>query len=197
MRAESQKIRIAIVHQVTPEVEPPRITAHFNRGFTVNVKHLGIALAASILVLPAAASAAPTQQLQINATVVKSCDFNPIPAIALGSYDWHTGISTTVSNELSVECNSGVVYSFSADRGVNSVGTQNNLANGSTMLAYSLLVNDGTASPFDPATNTGSGVTAETATGHIDQYALVLNVPAAQMVPAGAYSDTVTFSLAY
>jgi spore coat protein U-like protein len=31
----------------------------------------------------------------------------------------------------------------------------------------------------------------------MDQYALVLNVPAAQMVPAGAYSDTVNFNLNY
>lgn len=163
----------------------------------MNVKHLGIALAASLLAAPAAASAAPTQQLQISATVVKSCDFNPIPSIALGSYDWHSGISTTVSSELSVECNAGVVYSFSADRGLNAVGTQNNLSNGTTDLAYTLLVNDGTASPFDPATNTGSSPTSETATGTTDHYALVLSVPAAQMVPAGAYTDTVTFSLAY
>ncbi len=164
----------------------------------MNVKQIGLTLAAATMaVLPVAASAAPTQQLQINATVLKSCDFNPIPAIALGSYDWHTGISTTVSNELSVICNQGVVYSFSSDRGLNASGSQNNLAGPSAMLAYSLLVKDGGANPFDPATNTGSAVASETASGQTDSYALVLAVPSGQMVPAGAYSDTVNFTLTY
>ena len=163
----------------------------------MNIKHLGFALAAVVAVLPMAASAAPTQQLQISATVVKSCDFAPIPAIALGTYDWHAGISTTVGGELSVECNSGVVYSFTSDRGANAVGAQNFLSSGTSTLAYSLLVKDGGTSPFDPAANGQSNPSTEIATGHMDQYALVLNVPAAQMVPAGAYSDTVNFSLNY
>jgi spore coat protein U-like protein len=165
----------------------------------MNIKSLGLTLAAAVVaVLPVAASAAaPTQQLQVSANVIKSCDFNPIPAIALGSYDWHTGISTTVGGELSVTCNAGVVYSFTSDRGLNAVGSQNNLSSGTATLAYSLLVKDSSASPFDPAANTGSSAETEIASGKNDQYSLVLNVPSAQMVPAGAYTDTVTFSLNY
>jgi spore coat protein U-like protein len=160
-------------------------------------KHLGLAIAALVAVLPVAASAAPTQQLQISANVIKSCDFNPIPAIALGTYDWHKGINTTVGGELNVTCNQGVVYSFSSDRGLNAVGSQNNLSSGTASLAYSLLVNDGSANPFDPAANSGATAQTETASGKADSFALAINVPASQMVPAGAYSDTVTFSLNY
>lgn len=56
---------------------------------------------------------------------------------------------------------------------------------------------DAGAAPFDPAANDGASAETEIATGNVDPYALVLNVPAAQMVPAGTYTDTVTFSLNY
>jgi spore coat protein U-like protein len=88
------------------------------------------------------------------------------------------------------------VYSFSSDRGLNNVASQNFLSSGTATLAYSLMVNDG-RSPFDPATNGQANAQTEIATGRTDSYALAINVPASQMVPAGAYSDTVTFNLNY
>jgi spore coat protein U-like protein len=128
---------------------------------------------------------------------VKSCDFNPIPAASLGTYNWHAGLDTTVEGGLSVECNAGVVYSFSSDHGINADGTQNYLASGAYKLGYSLLVDDGNGHPYDPATNVGPGAIDEVASGRVDRYALVLDVPTSQMVPAGAYADTVSFSLNY
>ncbi len=163
----------------------------------MNAKQNGLVLAVAIATLPGAALAGPAQQLQIGANVAKSCDFKPIPPAALGSYNWHVGIDTTVAGGLSVQCNAGVVYWFTSDRGVNSVGSQNFLASGDWKLAYSLLVQDGGARPFDPAGNGGAAPVTEIATGNVDRYALVLSVPASQMVPAGAYVDTVSFSLNY
>ncbi len=136
-------------------------------------------------------------QTEVSSDDAKTCSFAPISAIALGPYDWQKGISTTVGAELSVQCNLGVVYSFASDRGLNSVAAQNFLASGSSRLAYTLLVKDAGAAPFDPAANDGASAETEIATGNVDPYALVLNVPAAQMVPAGTYTDTVTFSLNY
>jgi spore coat protein U-like protein len=158
------------------------------------VKSLAIGLA--IVASPLAAFAAPgPEQVQISATVVKSCTFAPIPSINLGNYDWQAGITSTVSNELSVECNKGVAYWFYSDRGLNSQGSQNNMASNGSLLAYSLNVIDGNG-PFDPAQNF-NGQETETASGSVDNYALALNVPAKQTVPTGTYADTVTFNLSY
>ena len=155
------------------------------------------ALAAALAALPARAAAAPGQQLQLGATVVKSCDFNPIAAASLGTYNWHAGIDTTVTGGLTVRCNAGVIYSISSNRGLNGDGSQNFLAYGSSLLGYSLLIQDGNGNRYDPATNVGPGAVGEVASGSTDSYGLVLSVPTAQMVPAGAYVDTVSFSLNY
>ena len=159
------------------------------------VKSLVIGLAIVSAPMAAFAAAPGPQQLQITASVVKSCTFAPIPAINLGTYDWQAGITTTVSNELNVQCNKGVAYWFYSDRGLNSVGSQNNLASNGNLLGYTLNVIDGNGQ-FDPAQNF-NGQSTETATGSVDSYALALAVPAKQMVPTGSYADTVTFNLAY
>jgi len=155
------------------------------------------AIVAALAALPAGAAAAPAQQLHVAATVVKSCDFDPIPAASLGTYNWHAGIDTTVTGGLTVRCNAGVLYSISSNRGLNGDGSQNFLASGSSLLGYTLLIQDGNGNRYDPATNVGSGAVNEVASGSTDSYGLVLSVPTAQMVPAGAYADTVSFSLNY
>jgi spore coat protein U-like protein len=95
---------------------------------------------------------------------------------------------------LAVTCNLGVVYSITSDRGLAAGGAQNYLTFGSQKLAYSLLVG-GASGTFDPAAS-GQPQT-EIASGKLDAFSLVVNVPAAQMVPVGPYTDTVTFSLNY
>jgi spore coat protein U-like protein len=161
-----------------------------------------LALVALIATFPSMASAAPvhppgSRQLQIFTNVAESCTFNPIPAIALGNYDWRQGIETTVGGELSVMCNRSTFYSFTADRGLNSQNGNNNMSSGSKLLAYSLLVDNGSGAAFDPANNLLGREQTEVASGRTDSYAVTIDVPARQMVPAGAYDDTVTFSLNY
>jgi spore coat protein U-like protein len=159
----------------------------------MNARHLALSSAvAAALAAPAAAD--PTLNTQFSSNAEKACDFAPAPAVTLGAYDWHAGITTTVPSELAVKCNVGVVYSITSNRGLGGSSTQNYLAFGSTMLAYTLLVQPAGARSFDPA---ASDVPTQVASGNLDQFALVLNVPAAQMVPVGAYTDVVTFTLDY
>jgi spore coat protein U-like protein len=164
----------------------------------VNVKHIARAVAGIIAVSGSTASAAaPPQQITISADVPKSCNFDPIPAIAVGAYDWRTGISASVGGELSVTCTQGAVFSFTADRGTNSIGSQNYLASGSAKLAYSLLVAASNATTFDPAAAATTNAATMIASGRNDRFAIQITIPPAQLVPPGAYTDTVTFSLDY
>jgi spore coat protein U-like protein len=165
----------------------------------MNVRSLGLAivLAASALVPVATRAAAPSEQLQISANVAKSCDFDPIPSIALGNYDWHAGIFSTIGGELTVKCNVGVVYWFTADRGLNPVSSWNGLSSGTSTLLYTLLVQEPDMQEINPAANSGPGAQLQLASGKKDTYGITIVVPAAQMVPAGQYADTVTFSLNY
>ncbi len=169
----------------------------------MNVKSIALGLALTASALPLAAPAASfagnaqTQKLNITVTVSDSCAFSPIPAIS-NSYDWQAGIpATTYANELAVQCNKSTPYYFTSDRGENAVGSQNNLkdTNGD-VLGYSLLVNDGSSTPWDPAVNTG-GTNFETASGNVDSYSLVFAAPKGQQVPVGSYADVVTFTLTY
>ena len=160
-----------------------------------------LTLVALIASLPIAASAdpagrAPQRHLQISTNVSESCTFNPIPAIALGTYDWRAGIDTTVGNELSVICNPGTFYSFTSDRGLNSRNGRNYMSSGRALLVYSLLVADGSGT-FDPTTDQLGRDQVEVASGKTDGYGLAIDVAANQTVPAGVYDDTVTFSLNY
>jgi spore coat protein U-like protein len=160
----------------------------------MNARHLALSSAFAVVALAAPATADPTLNTQFSSNAEKACDFAPAPAVTLGAYDWHAGISTTVPSELAVKCNVGVVYSITSDRGLGGSSTQNYLAFGSTRLAYTLLVQPAGAPPFDPA---ASGSATQVASGNLDQFAIVLNVPAAQLVPVGAYTDVVTFTLDY
>jgi spore coat protein U-like protein len=158
-----------------------------------------VALVASLPLVEsvaAPATAAPPRQLQLSANVSESCTFEPIPAIALGAYDWRKGIDTTVGNELSVICNQGTFYSFTSDHGRNAKNGRDYMSSGFASLAYSLLVTDGSGS-FDPTVDQLGREQVEVASGKTDGYGISIDVAANQTVPAGAYDDTVTFSLNY
>jgi spore coat protein U-like protein len=169
----------------------------------MKIKHIALGLAFAMSALPMAASAATfgvgsaNQKLNITVAVTDSCSFIAIPSIT-NSYDWQSGIvATTYPNELNVQCNKSTPYFFTADRGESFVGAQNKLKDtAGDLLNYSLLVSDASATPWDPANNTG-GSNSEIATGAADAYALVFAAPAGQQVPVGSYADVVTFTLTY
>ena len=162
-------------------------------------------IAAVLLPLIAgSASAVPnpvTATFQVSATVLKACNVSAT-ALAFGNYTPGAGAIAGTS-AINVGCTKGTPYTMSVGTGSTAGGTisQRLMTNGTGSLQYNVytsstyttLLGDGTAGSSKVA-GTGSGLASPQIT---TVYGQVPDVATNQVATPGAYTDTLTVSVAY
>lgn len=158
-------------------------------------KFLIVALAG---MAPLAASAATaTTTFAVTATVLNVCTV-AATNLAFTSYDPTSATANDGTSTISVTCTLNAPYTVSLSQGTNgtAVTARKMLRTGATdLLAYSLYrdsartLNWGVTAGTDTASGTGSGL--------LQTLTVYGRMPAAAVVPAGAYADTVTVTVNY
>ncbi len=170
------------------------------------INTLGLALAASLVTLPAMAATA-TGNLTVTATVQSSCLVGTSAgATNNAALNFGTISSTVAANDadtttgtaLSVLCNSGAAYTIWAGAGANASGTQRRMLGSvaGNYLPYNLYTTTGRTVAYpSSATDTTVGGTG---TGAIQTYNVYGRIPAGTTMPAaGSYTDTVVMTVVY
>ena len=172
---------------------------------TKSTKLLALAVSAGLALAAGTASALPnpvTATFQVSATVLKACTVSAT-ALAFGNYTPSAG-AVTNSSSISVGCTSGTPYTMTVGAGstTGATITQRLMTNGTQTLQYNLytsntyatILGDGTTGGSAKVTGTGAGLgTLATTT----VYGQLPDTVANQAVAPGAYTDTVTVSVAY
>jgi spore coat protein U-like protein len=134
-----------------------------------------------------------TATFSVTATIVKDCTVSATN-LAFGNY---TGGVSNSTSTVSVTCTSGTTYTvgLSAGLATGATVTTRKMQNGSALLNYGLYSNSGHTTNWGntSATNWVSGTGSGSAQG-ITVYG---QIPAAQYVKPGSYTDTITVSVTY
>ncbi len=139
-----------------------------------------------------------TGNLIINATINEMIKISNMADIPLGTF---AGVDLTGGNSACVYHNGVDTYSVTATS-TNGSGTVFQLSDGTTDIAYTLDLNDGTsAHSMDSAVNDNAFTGADTASescGGTPNLAISVTITAAALAatPAGAYTDTLTLLVA-
>jgi spore coat protein U-like protein len=155
-----------------------------------------IALCAGLLsAAPLCIAAQVTTPFTVSATVVRGCviattnlAFGTYPAVALGP----TLLGTST---IQVTCQLGDTYTIGLNDGANRAGSQRRMARTSApaeYLNYNVFKDAARTVPWGD--NGGSRVDG-IGTGGVQSYTVFGQLPGAQVVPAGAYVDTVTVTV--
>jgi len=136
---------------------------------------------------------AATAQFSVTATIVKDCTVSA-SNLAFGNY---TGAVKNSTTSVSVTCTSGTTYTVGLSAGLASGATvtTRKMQNGSALLSYGLFTNSGHTINWGntSATNWVSG----TGSGSSQAITVYGQIPAAQYVTPGSYTDTITVSVTY
>ena len=141
----------------------------------------------------AGAATTLTTTFAVTANVQATCLISAAP-LAFGNY---TGVVNNASSSVTITCTNTTPYNVGLDAGTATGATVANrsLVNGGVKLNYKLTKDSGYT------TNWGNTVGTDTATGTGSGSAQAITVygqiPAAQYVTPGAYSDTITASVIY
>ena len=134
-----------------------------------------------------------TVQFSVTATIVKDCTVSATN-LAFGNY---TGAVNSSTSTVSVTCTSGTTYTvgLSAGLATGATVTTRQMQNGSTLLNYGLFTDSGHTTNWGntSATNWVSG----TGSGSAQAITVYGQIPAAQYVKPGSYTDTITVSVTY
>ena len=154
------------------------------------MKKLFIAIAVSGACFAGAAQAASTTgTMAVSATVSGTCKITTAPtAMAFGTIDPSVvAAAVTAPSSFLYKCTTGLTpISLVDDNGLNEVTTQMKMASGANRLNYGI----GYTATLAAGTGFGSGSTATTIS-----VAGTIPLTDAQNAAAGAYTDTVTFTL--
>jgi spore coat protein U-like protein len=133
---------------------------------------------------------------RVTATVQAVCEVTASD-LAFGVYTAQSGTPLQGTTLLRATCTPGTTYNVGLDAGTSSGATvnQRRMVSGANSLNYQLYSDSsrntiwGNTSGTDTVTGTGTGVAVD--------HTVYGQVPAAQVVPAGAYSDTITVRIFY
>ena len=159
-------------------------------------------LAAGLVVPAAIAStgaqaATTTTTFPVTATVLKACAVNANP-LAFGTYDPTAATPLDATTTLSVLCTVGTSFTVGLNAGTatGATVTSRKMTNGANTLNYALFQEAARTSNWGntPGTDTPPATTAPVLPTTLTVYG---RVAAAQNVPAGAYTDTVTVTVNY
>jgi spore coat protein U-like protein len=135
-----------------------------------------------------------TAQFSVTATIVKDCTVSATN-LAFGNF---TGAVNNSTSTVSVNCTSGTAYTVGLNAGLATGATVTNRSMtgpGSALLHYGLFSNSGHTTNWGntSATNWVSG----TSSGAVQPLTVYGQIPAAQYVTPGSYTDTITVSVTY
>jgi spore coat protein U domain-containing protein, fimbrial subunit CupE1/2/3/6 len=133
-----------------------------------------------------------TAQFSVTATIVKNCTVSATN-LAFGNY---TGALNSSTSTVSVTCTSTTPYTvgLSAGLATGATVTSRSMQNGSALLHYSLYSNSGHTTNW--GNSSGSWVSG-TGNGAAQPLTVYGQIPAAQYVKPGSYTDTITVSVTY
>lgn len=154
-----------------------------------------IALSAGLLSAAPLCFAQVTVPFAVSATVVRGCiiattnlAFGSYPAVAAGP-------TVLATSTVQITCGLGDTYTIGLDDGVNRAGSQRRMARTAApvnFLNYNLFQDAARTRPWGD--NGGTRVNA-VGTAAPQSYTVYGQLPGAQIVPAGAYVDTVTVTV--
>jgi spore coat protein U-like protein len=136
-----------------------------------------------------------TASIPVSATVIASCTITA-SSITIGNYAAGTTAATTLTGTVTPTCTNTTPYEITMSDGSTGTEAQRLMTDtgGDTLnyniysdAAFTTIWGDGTSGTAPTGTGTGAAV----ATSYY------VNVPAAQYVTPGAYSDTVTVTVAW
>lgn len=167
---------------------------------------LGLGLIGSALMAAPAMAGSTSGTFTVTANVVASCKIGTVSGIAFGNYDPANVNATAPLNgqgSIAVNCTKSTVAAVSLDQGVNATSSSTcaapsrQMISGSNKLAYGIYMDSADTSPWGCAS--GSNTASFTAASALTANTLTTygSVPGGQDVPAGAYSDTVTFTVTF
>lgn len=151
-------------------------------------------VAAAILGCAGSANAATANSsMAVSATVQAACSISANP-LAFGTY---SASQVDASTTLSVSCTNTTTYNVGLDAGGGTGATVANrkMINGSQTLGYGIY-SDSSRSTVWGAT-VGTNTVAGTGTGSAQTLNVYGRIPAGQLPPPGAYTDTVTATITY
>ena len=153
------------------------------------------ALVSALMGLPVAANAATaTTTFSVTATVLATCAVSATPVV-LGNY---SGSQLDGTGTISVLCTNATTYTVALDAGVGvgaTVSVRKMTGPSSQTLNYSLYHDAGRSSVW--GSTVGTDTSAGAGSGLAQSITVYGRIPATQAPNAGAYSDTVTVTVAY
>lgn len=153
-----------------------------------------IALSAGLLsAAPLCIAAQVTAPFAVSATVVRGCIISTTN-LAFGSYPAVTaGPTVLATSTIQITCELGDSYTVGLDDGVNRSGSQRRMAGPpASYLNYNVFRDAARTLPWGD--NGGTRISAF-GTGAAQSHTVFGELPGAQVVPAGAYVDTVTVTV--
>lgn len=160
---------------------------------------LSLAVIAVSLGLAAGAQAATsTTTLDVSFTAITSC------TVTTSSVDFGSGIGlsgATGNGDVTVNCSSGTPYNIALDAGLHFTGAWRQISDGSNFRIYELFMYNLGGSEWgdsDHANTYPKGASvADTGTGAAQPHTVYGGLGSGTIIPAGAYSDTVTVTVYY
>lgn len=162
-------------------------TMKYSKTFRLTLSAAVLGIVMLCLASAPAWAATATTTFAVSATVQATCTVSAT-AMAFGTYI-PTAASTNTST-VSVTCTNTTPYTLGLNAGLNGTVTARAMKSGAVLLNYGLFTDSGHTTNFATlasANGTGSAVVT-TVYGQ---------VPAAQYVTPGAYSDTITATVTY
>ena len=151
-------------------------------------------MAGLLIAAPLSIAAQVTVPFAVSATVVRGCAI-AATNMNFGSYSpLPTGPTLSTTSTISVTCELGDTYTIGLDDGINNSGTQRRMARPAPVayLNYGLFQD---AAHTLIWRDTGPTRVSGTGSGAPQVYTVFGQLPGAQVVPLGAYIDTVTVTV--
>lgn len=167
---------------------------------------LGLGFMGAALMAATAMAGSTSGTFTVTANVVASCKIGTVNGIAFGNYDPANVNATNPLNgqgSIAVSCTKSTAAAVSLDQGVNAASgstcaaPSRQMITGANKLAYGIYMDSARSSAW--GCSAGANTASFTATSALTANTLTTygSVPGGQDVPAGAYSDTVTFTVTF
>jgi spore coat protein U-like protein len=165
-----------------------------------------LALALSLLVgIPAAEAGTASSTFTVTATVTSACQINSTSSIAFGNYDpvnANKSTPATSTGSIAVTCTKTTPATIALDQGLNASASSTcdapvrQMISGTNDLQYSIYQDTNRSVVWGCGTSDEQSFTSTTGTAPTN-FTTYGSIPAAQDVPSGSYSDTVTVTVTF
>ena len=143
---------------------------------------------------PAANAVTRTGTLSVTATVSSACNLTT-STLAFGTYSVGQATARDASGSIGYSGCFNAAMTFELGLGANASGSTRNMkGTGTTLLRYEIYSNSGRTTVFGTGTAGVAMATTNTGDGTVPVYGRIF---ASQVVPTGAYTDTVAVTLTF